>query len=577
MLLRIYPAIWLLLISLSFFSTISAQDNVPAGLNFHRWGSITVFNGLPSDSVHAIAQTPDGVLWFGTDNGLARFDGRRIQTFTFGSSDANRILVLKISPAGLFLVGTQRGAFIFAKDQFQPLAGTENYAITAIDNADQMLLGTDSGIVLSVTNENDGVNAQPLTTNPIVNTDGTPLFITGLVRDGERVLVATFGRGVMVLKDGRVTELPGSPRPLFVRSLACNKAGDIWLGTDAAKSASGIYLIKNDYRVTRVEAPSARVLALEATDNAVWAGSERYGLFRIGDAKLAESITFENSLGGLRSNSIYSIFTDREGVVWIGTNRGVSRYDPVGPLQQQVSDSPNGNFIRTLAASYDGKTIFAGSNRGLFYLSGSNWQPIDGFDGAIVHAIGNGLAGTSSGSFSFKDSTASKGDRVADGDTRSFAEFRGNTYAAVFGRGVVDISANDQNLVFPDETVTTLLTAADRLWIGTAGHGLFSFDGNSVKPEATSDVLKTGTIWHIFENADHGIWLAGQHGVFIYKDGQAQQVIACEDARDVYINGPDVWAATTITISAGSFRLLALSRACRPKKPFRSCRFGMKC
>ncbi|MEP7149528.1 MAG: two-component regulator propeller domain-containing protein, partial [Acidobacteriota bacterium] len=52
---------------------------LPAVQNFHQWGSITVFNGLPSDSVRAISQTPDGVMWFGTDNGLARFDGRRVQ------------------------------------------------------------------------------------------------------------------------------------------------------------------------------------------------------------------------------------------------------------------------------------------------------------------------------------------------------------------------------------------------------------------------------------------------------------------------------------------------------------------
>src|SRR4029078_13639552 len=60
---------------------------LPGAQNFHQWGSITVFNGLPSDSVSAIAQTPDGVMWFGTDNGLARFDGRRIQNFSLGESD----------------------------------------------------------------------------------------------------------------------------------------------------------------------------------------------------------------------------------------------------------------------------------------------------------------------------------------------------------------------------------------------------------------------------------------------------------------------------------------------------------
>ena len=59
------------------------------------------------------------------------------------------------------------------------------------------------------------------------------------------------------------------------------------------------------------------------------------------EGKSTESFTFENTSGGLRSDTVFSIFTDREGVVWIGTNRGVSRYDPQGPFQEIVSESPN--------------------------------------------------------------------------------------------------------------------------------------------------------------------------------------------------------------------------------------------
>src|SRR5688572_33436236 len=78
---------------------------LPGAQNFHQWGSITIFNGLPSDSVRAIAQTPDGVMWFGTDNGLARFDGRRTQTIPIGDADVDRILALEISPAGEMWIG----------------------------------------------------------------------------------------------------------------------------------------------------------------------------------------------------------------------------------------------------------------------------------------------------------------------------------------------------------------------------------------------------------------------------------------------------------------------------------------
>src|SRR4029079_6426350 len=85
---------------------------LPVSQNFHQWGSITVFNGLPSDSVRAIAQTPDGVMWFGTDNGLVRFDGRRIQTISPGENEASvSILSLEYDEKSDALwVGTQAGA-----------------------------------------------------------------------------------------------------------------------------------------------------------------------------------------------------------------------------------------------------------------------------------------------------------------------------------------------------------------------------------------------------------------------------------------------------------------------------------
>jgi ligand-binding sensor domain-containing protein len=41
----------------------------------------TTNDGLPQDSINAIAQTPDGYLWLATQEGLARFDGMTFTTF----------------------------------------------------------------------------------------------------------------------------------------------------------------------------------------------------------------------------------------------------------------------------------------------------------------------------------------------------------------------------------------------------------------------------------------------------------------------------------------------------------------
>jgi len=51
----------------------------PADLVSRAW---QMEEGLPQNSVNCFAQTPDGYLWLGTFNGLARFDGIRFTVFT---------------------------------------------------------------------------------------------------------------------------------------------------------------------------------------------------------------------------------------------------------------------------------------------------------------------------------------------------------------------------------------------------------------------------------------------------------------------------------------------------------------
>lgn len=360
----------------------------PMALNSHRWGAITLFNGLPSDSVRAIAQTPDGVMWFGTDNGLARFDGRRIQNFSLGGPDANRITALKAAETGELWIGTRAGAFVYVDSRFQPAEGAANEGITTIVVGAEILLGTDAGNIFRVEQnyQDKTFSVKNVLTEPIRADDGGPLAVTGLALIDGRLFAGTSGRGVFAVDKGSATEYGLSPRPLFVNSIAAGDAGKFWLGTAAAKGASGIYRVDGLGGAERTAAPTADILALESNTDGLWAGSERYGLFLIEGAKKPKSLTFESTSGGLRSNTIFSIFTDREGVVWIGTNRGVSRYDPQGPFQENVSDIPNGNFIRTLFEASDGR-IYAGSNRGAFVKNDDQWVQLSAFGNQPVYAI----------------------------------------------------------------------------------------------------------------------------------------------------------------------------------------------
>lgn len=529
---------------------------LPGAQNFHQWGSITLFNGLPSDSVRAIAQTPDGVMWFGTDNGLARFDGRRIQKFSFGGSDANRVLALKTAQTGQLWIGTQKGAFVSAENGFLPIKGTENVGVTAIVLEEENFLGTDVGLVLRVKTDGSGTfEAEKMFSNPILTAECTPLSITSLINKDGNLLAGSPGRGVLKVQDGNVSEFQSSPRPIFVNSLAKNAAGKLWLGTDAAKGLSGIYSVESGSRAVRISAPTADVLTLEVNESGLWAGTKRNGLLHFAESDLTKTYTFENTSGGLRSDTIFTLFTDREGVIWIGTNRGVSRFDRSGPFQQTVSDIPNSNFIRTLFRAADG-SVLAGSNRGLFELEKDGWKQVPGFVGKAVYAISEHrstvtIVATPTGLFDLS------GNLLVPGDTRALATFQQRTYAAVYGRGVLGLMPGPRGfgvfdpaevsppVIYSDTSATTVFAGMEKLWIGTSERGLISFDGNTVRSEATPDVLKSGTIWKIFEGDDHSIWIAGQHGVFRIRDGQPEKIIDAEDVRDLLVDQEQVWAATT--------------------------------
>jgi len=69
-------------------------------------------NNLPSSTVTAIAQTPDGYLWVGTYNGLARFDGARFVTFDPENTpelSQTRVQGLFLDANGTLWINTYRG------------------------------------------------------------------------------------------------------------------------------------------------------------------------------------------------------------------------------------------------------------------------------------------------------------------------------------------------------------------------------------------------------------------------------------------------------------------------------------
>lgn len=74
------------------------------------WTNYTMQDGLPGNIVYSIAQEPDGTLWFGTNNGVAAYDGETFRSYRQGRGPQH-VYSLAIAPDGAVWAGT-RGAVL---------------------------------------------------------------------------------------------------------------------------------------------------------------------------------------------------------------------------------------------------------------------------------------------------------------------------------------------------------------------------------------------------------------------------------------------------------------------------------
>src|SRR5690606_9953402 len=128
---------------------IAAAATARAGLpETPRLRQITVGDGLPSNVVHALAEDRDGLLWIGTADGLARYDGVGFRVWRREDGlPANHVLDLHVDADnrlwvatidGLALLDRERGRF-----QFQRLAGAGDAAAVVVWS----VAGTDDGAI----------------------------------------------------------------------------------------------------------------------------------------------------------------------------------------------------------------------------------------------------------------------------------------------------------------------------------------------------------------------------------------------------------------------------------------------
>jgi signal transduction histidine kinase/ligand-binding sensor domain-containing protein/DNA-binding response OmpR family regulator len=496
----------------------------------------TQHDGLPQNSANALARTPDGFLWIGTDAGLARFDGVRFEVFGRGSTGGGlpgtHITQLHVDRAGTLWVGTfGNGLARYAEGAFSVVAGLEGQPITALaDDAEGTLwVGTpEGGRRLGA----DGTLGRlPV---PELSED----FVTALLEDRQGLLWVGTPGALTALDGGRVVRrlrvgegLPGS-----VGSLAQDAAGRLWIGTSA-----GVGVLDGEglrWYTRREGLAGDFVYAVYAAGADVWVGSDGYAACRVRGEGLA---CFPVGGGGQSARAI-SFLADDEGGLWVGTlGYGLLRFAERAVRYVSVRDGLARSLVRPILEDRAG-VVWIGTTGGFLHaLDGEGlrvYGPEHGLPGSSVYALAEGPDGT--------------------------------LWVGTYGGGLLR-RAGERFLPIPlpERAAHILALFADRegrLWIGTEGGGAFVRAGEAVGPVRG---LPHATVRALDQTSDGAVWVGTDGGLAALRNGLIEVYTEGEDLPDGLILSlsPDpaadaLWVATgggLVRYAEGGFRTVPAS------------------
>ncbi len=321
-------------------------------LGFER---LSIQEGLSQSIVACILQDHRGFLWFGTEEGLNRYDGYGFQVYKQvegnpASLSHGNILSLLESREGEIWVGTFHGGlnrYDPRLDRFTrfpralPAAGTEGLSNDVVrsvlqDRQGAIWVGTDSGLNRL---DPDRKTFRVFHSQPGIAGSLSQDEIYALCEDAEGILwIGTNGGGLNRYdpKSNLFSVFrpePGAPAGSdsdCIWTLHRARSGHIWVGTKGSRiyrfdPASGAF---TPFALQSARFPSPEhfpvYALLEDRDGILWVGTGGNGLIALDprDGSFSAYRFSPLEANSLSNNEIRSIREDRSGVLWIGTYGG---------------------------------------------------------------------------------------------------------------------------------------------------------------------------------------------------------------------------------------------------------------
>lgn len=432
--------------------------------------SITMDDGLPSNAVRNVVQGSKGYMWFGTDNGLCRFDGYDVKTYYNPFTTVDQFVsALTACEEGL-LVGCNNGAYLFcnATDRFQKLS--------------------------------DKITA--------------PVFNFSLDGD-QNIWISTNGQGVF--RYNRTThELHQYPMKNIqgkVQSTLVDANNQVWMLCNHGE-ASIYHLNKSTDQFEafplKGDATMFHGMAmLAAPDGNLYVGTWENGLYKLNADGSAEQL-----ISGTLSNAVHHIhqlYNNGNKYILIASDDGLVQYDIQNrswSMLSEVNDpsrSTNERFVYGIAGDNEGGIWVTTFYGGVSYLPSTSVE--ERF--RAYSARQGGLRGNVVGRF-FEDqqhriwiATDDAGLDCFNPQTNSFVSYPGKAAMGKYNVHALFANGND-------------------LWMGTYGNGVIRMNMATGAQQIfqTDGMVSGSNAYCIYRDRKNRLWAASMDGASLFDEGQ---------------------------------------------------------
>ncbi len=488
-----------------------------------RFAQMTVNDGLISNKVNDITQDANGYIWFGSDEGLSRFDGYGIRNYQHDDYDSlsissNVVFTLFTDSQGLIWVGLRYGLDLydasinqFSHPKYQEKSLTnvrdffedQNGRVWICAEEGLFYYEPDTRTIHDYQKENISFVKSPMhsfykdsreqlwigsTYNGLsmVDVEGnthhfkqtTGFRIENIIEHEDKMWVCTYNNGLFKYDpaDSSLISVDinkSRPFSLRIREMRKDRKGNLWLGT-----RDGLYMKT--------------------------AGEDRFILMGGMEMKFAK----------IGHNSVFSLFIDEFDIIWLGSFSGGVNYADlnqkmfrsIGFDEHELENSLNDNSVFSILEDKDknlwfgtesGGVNFYNSKTGKFSYFLSN-PAKDGITAVNIHALAE------TPEHKLWVGTYDAGLVLLDPAKRSFKNYvKGSGPCALNTTHIYSILQDSKGIV----------------WVGTDA-GICKYQDDCFDCLELKDLARNGQINHIYEDSKGRIWFGTlESGIFLYDEG----------------------------------------------------------